>query len=65
MEKLLITPKEATEVLSIGRNRIYELVATGQIKAIRSGKAIKIPMTEVRRWIDSQVGRNNMGETTS
>lgn len=42
-EKLLLTIEEAAERLSIGRSKVYELIASGDIEAVKIGKARRIP----------------------
>jgi len=39
----VLTPEEAMCVLSIGRNKIYELLQSGQLPSIRVGKLYRIP----------------------
>ena len=43
MEKLLFTPVEAAEYLSIGRTKVYELITTGSLASVRVGKCRRIP----------------------
>lgn len=44
MEKLLLTPQEAAEALSIGRSKLYELLGAGQIESVRVGSCRRIPI---------------------
>ena len=50
--KLALKPAEVAEMLSISRNRVYELVQTKQIPSIRFGKSIRIPRKALEQWID-------------
>lgn len=43
MDKLLLTPEEAAEVLSIGRSKLYELLAEGLVASVRVGTCRRIP----------------------
>lgn len=54
MEKLLLTTKEAREVLSLNRTRMYEMLAAGEIPSIRIGRAIRIPVKALEQWIEQQ-----------
>lgn len=54
MERLLIRPKEASEMLGCSRSHLYTLLATGTLPRVRLGKSIRIPLTALRRWIDEQ-----------
>jgi len=40
-------------ILGIGRNTAYELVHSGQIKGIRIGRNIRIPKSEVIRFLNN------------
>ena len=58
MERLLLKPAEVTEVLGIGRSRIYEMLATGELPSIRIGRCIRIPAGALREWVaDRQFDR--------
>ena len=35
MEKLLLTAREAAEVLGVGRSKVYELMATGRLRSVK------------------------------
>ena len=49
--KLALKPAEVADMLSISRNRVYELVQTKQIPSIRFGKSIRIPRKALDQWI--------------
>jgi excisionase family DNA binding protein len=51
MEKLLLTPREAADVLGIGRTKFYELLQAGQIPSVRIGKCRRIPATALRELV--------------
>lgn len=51
MDSLLLTPRELGRLLKLGRNKTYELLASGTIPVIRFGRAIRIPRCAVERWI--------------
>ena len=35
MDKLLLTPEEAAEILGIGRTKLYELLSTRRLPSVR------------------------------
>lgn len=47
----IMTPDEVCEVLRIGKNALYELLATGQLKAYRNGRVWRIPKKAVVEYI--------------
>jgi len=54
LERLLLTPAETAETIGIGRTRIYELLASGELPSVRIGRSIRIPIDCLRTWIDRQ-----------
>ncbi len=40
-QRLLLRIPEAAETLGIGRTKIYELIATGELPTIRVGRAVR------------------------
>ncbi len=56
MEKLLLRPTEAAELISVSRSRIYELLANKTIKSIRIGRSVRVPMDDLKAWIIEQAG---------
>jgi excisionase family DNA binding protein len=54
MEPLLLRPTEAAELLGIGRSKIYALLAAGQLPAVRVGHSVRVPVGELRRWVEEQ-----------
>jgi excisionase family DNA binding protein len=51
MEKLLLRPVEAAEAIGIGRSKVYELLASGELPSIRIGSSIRVPLDQLRSWI--------------
>ncbi len=56
MEKLLLTPAEVAQAIGIGRSKAYELIASGQLPAIKVGKkGVRVSLEHLRAWIAAQV----------
>ena len=53
-EIMLLTVPEAAKVLRISRNLAYELVARGEIPAIRLGRVIRVPRAPLEEWVKSE-----------
>ena len=47
----LLTVPEAARLLRIGRNLAYELVARGELPAVRLGRVIRVPRASLEQWI--------------
>lgn len=53
-EVILLTVPEAAKVLRISRNLAYELVARGEIPAIRLGRVIRVPRAPLEEWVNAE-----------
>lgn len=51
MEKLLLRPTEAAELLGIGRSKIYALLAARELPSIRVGHSVRVPAAALRKWV--------------
>lgn len=52
------TAAEVAELLRVGEPRVYELVASGQMPAIKlSERAIRIPRGAFQKWLDDEAFR--------
>ena len=52
VEKLLLKPEEAAEVLSIGRSKVYELMGSGELVSVRIGASRRIPADALFEFVD-------------
>ena len=53
MDKLLLTPIEAAEALSISRSKLYELLASGHVQSVRIDACRRIPVSALQAYIAS------------
>ena len=44
MDRLLLRPVEAAEAIGIGRSKVYELLASGDLPSIRVGGSVRVPV---------------------
>lgn len=58
MEKLLLRPAEAAEVMGIGRTKLFELLASNELPRVRVGRSVLVPTASIRDWIERQVRDN-------
>lgn len=47
----VVTPEELSEMLRIGMNQVYKILATGEIKAYREGRVWRISKQAVIEYI--------------
>ena len=62
MDRLLLRPAEAAEAIGIGRSKVYELLASGELPSIRIGGSVRIPVAALQAWIERQLAER--GEVT-
>ena len=48
----ILTVKQVSEMLNIGRNNAYELVRSGMIKGVTIGRQIRVPKDHVISFIN-------------
>jgi excisionase family DNA binding protein len=59
MEKLLLRPIEAAEVLGFSRSRVYEMIAKSEIPSIKVGKSVRVVNSALRAWVESKQNVQN------
>ncbi len=55
MDRLLFRIDEAAEVLSLGKSKLYELLARGELPTVKIGRATRVPAESLQRWVRKQV----------
>jgi excisionase family DNA binding protein len=56
MDRLMLRPSEAAELLGIGRTKVYELIRANQLPHRRVGKSIRVPFAQLRAWVEAPAG---------
>jgi excisionase family DNA binding protein len=55
MERVLLKPAEAAEMLGLGRSKTYQMMKAGEIPCVRIGKSVRVPVAGLREWIRTRV----------
>lgn len=50
---LLVSIAHTVELTGCSRSLIYELIATGTLRAVKVGRRTLIPHAELRRWVQT------------
>ena len=50
-EPLIVSPRHAQELLSIGHSRLYELIAAGELATFKDGKSRKITVASIKEYV--------------
>jgi excisionase family DNA binding protein len=56
-ERMLLKAAEVARRLSFARSTVYSMMATGELETIRKGRAVRVPVESVTRWIESHTGQ--------
>ena len=54
VQPLLLTVSQVAKMLSLGRTKVYELIATEELPVVRFGKAMRVSPVSLKRWIESR-----------
>ena len=55
--RLALRPAEAAAALGIGRRKLWELTAGGQIPCVHLGRAVLYPTALLEKWLVDQAER--------
>lgn len=50
MDKVLLSIPDAASRLSIGRSKMYQLLTAGDVRCVRIGRAVRVPVEEVDNY---------------
>ena len=62
MDKMLLTERETCEELKLGRSTLRRLMAEGDIKPVRIGRALRFPAKEIERFVADLQAKTNLEE---
>jgi excisionase family DNA binding protein len=54
---LALTYRQVADTLQVSERTVWTLVKTGQLAAVRIGRAVRIPVDEVRAYLARQTAR--------
>ena len=49
---LLVSPEEAATALGIGRTLLYELLATGELRSVKIGRARRVRWSDLETYVE-------------
>ena len=50
---VLLTPKDVMDILGVGKNTLYRLLASGELPAVRIGRSWKIASDKLQMFINT------------
>jgi excisionase family DNA binding protein len=65
MDRLMLKPAEAAELLGIGRTKVYELIRADLIPYRRVGRSLRVPVALLKAWVETPENRERLREAPS
>jgi excisionase family DNA binding protein len=59
--RLLLTPEEAADRLSLSRTTVYELIRTGELRSVKIGRARRVPVVALQDYVDGLLAEPDGG----
>lgn len=53
MQRLLLRPAEAAQMLGIGRSKLFELLASGAVESVCIGHCRRIPLDALETYLQN------------
>jgi excisionase family DNA binding protein len=60
--KILLSPQEFSDITGIGRSTVFKLLQQRTIPSFRVGRLRKIPVEEVRAFVEKQLAAQGSGQ---
>jgi len=54
LDREWLTLREMQEMFSIGRTKAWQLVASGEVPAVKIGHSVRVSRRELERWLEEQ-----------
>ena len=54
---LLLRAEEAAKLLSLGRTTVFAMLATGELPAVRVGRAVRVRRADLDKWIEERAAQ--------
>ena len=63
MDHEMLKVDDVAALLKLGRTKVYQLVAAGELPAVRIGKALRISAEALQEWLSTQAVTKPGGRT--
>jgi len=50
----LLRAEEVARLTSLGRSTVFKMLATGELRAVRVGRAVRVRRIDLERWISER-----------
>lgn len=48
---ILLTAHQIAEMTSLSRSKVYAMIASGELPAVRAGRSVRVSMASYRQWL--------------
>jgi len=55
---LLLKVPEVIRATGLGRSTVYAAIASGDLPAVKYGRAIRVPLSSLEKWIETRLRTN-------
>jgi excisionase family DNA binding protein len=55
-QRLLLRAEEVRMLLGIGRSKVFEMMARGELPVVRMGRSVRVPREALEQWIADRTG---------
>ncbi len=52
--RMLLRVPEVAQTLGLGKTTVHDLIARGELRTVRVGRALRVPAADSRRWVEEQ-----------
>lgn len=54
MERTLLKPIDVQRELGVGRSKVYEMLASGELPSLRIGRLVRVPSKALDEWVEER-----------
>jgi excisionase family DNA binding protein len=54
VEQLLLKADEVAKRLSLGRSKVFLMIARQELPSVRIGKSVRVPAKALEEWVDER-----------
>lgn len=59
-QRLLLRIPEVMAMLGLGRTKIYQLIATGELPVVHVGRAVRISRVALDKWVEKRQQQDSL-----
>ena len=54
----VLTPRQVMDYLQLGRDSVYQLLASGELPCVRIGRTYRTPRRALEEWLERQAAES-------